>query len=288
MRVLLAGAGGMIGSAVTSQLSANGHETIRLVRREPGANEVRWDPESGTIDTAGLEGMDAVVHLASMPWPLRWTDAAKKRIRANRLAANGLLAEALAGCARRPAALVFASGMGYYAPAGDEIITEETPSGTSFLSLLQRDGEEAIGPARRAGIRVVALRITPVLAKAGIERGLSQAGDGRQWTSWVSLAELAGIVEYALVTETLAGPVNAVSPHPVRNAAFAAACARALGKKPGFTMPAFLLRLLLGEMAEEFMLASRRMEPRKLLASGFRFRFPELETAIEHELAATA
>jgi uncharacterized protein len=288
MRTLVAGASGLIGSAVAAYLASQGHEVIRLVRRAPGAGEVRWDPDAGTIDVASLEGFDGVVHVASAPWPARWTVNAKQQIRANRLATNRLLAQTLASCNHKPRVLVCASGMGFYPPSGDQIITEDSSGGTSWLASLQRDGEAATAPASAAGIRVVHLRIPPVLARAAIGRGTNRIGNGQQWMSWVGRDELASIVQHVLVTDTLEGPVNPVSPNPVRNADFAATTARVLGRKPGLPLPAFLLHLLLGEMADEFMLASRRMEPRKLLATGYRFRFPDLETALRHELMATA
>jgi uncharacterized protein (TIGR01777 family) len=273
----------MIGSAVTRRLIECGHEVVRLVRHTPGAGEVWWDPEAGEIDTAGLEGFDGVVHLASMPWPMRWTGKAKQRIRANRLATNSLLAESLAECEHKPEVLICASGMGYYPPSGDTVLTEDSPGGTSFLARLQQDGEAATAPASEAGIRVVHLRIPPVLGGTALLRVGFQAGDGQQWVSWVGLDELASIIEFALVTETLTGPVNAVSPNPMRNADFAIAASQALEQKCGGTMPAFLVRLTMGEMGEELILASRRIQPAKLLATGYQFRFPELEQAVRHE-----
>ncbi|MDH4135845.1 MAG: DUF1731 domain-containing protein [Anaerolineae bacterium] len=284
MKILIAGSHGMVGSAVTRHLIECGYEVNRLVRQTPGPSEVWWNPDAGDIDTAGLDGFDGVVHLASMPWPARWTAKAKQQIRANRLATNRLLAESLANCRRKPGVLVCASGMGFYPPSGDQIITEDSAGGTSWLATLQRDGEAVTAPASAAGIRVVHLRIPPVMARPSIERGRNRMGGGRQWMSWVGRDELANIIQHILVTDTLVGPVNPVSPNPVRNADCAAIAARVLGRKPGLPMPAFLLRLMLGEMAEEFALASRRIEPRRPLASGYSFRFPELEGALRHEL----
>ena len=287
MKILIAGSNGMVGSAATRHLTECGHEVIRLVRHTPGPGEVWWDPDGGEIDTAGLEGFDGVVHLATMPWPMRWTNKAKQRIRANRLATNSLLAESLAGCERKPRVLNCASGMGYYPSSGDTVLTEDSPAGTSFLAGLQRDGEAATTAASEAGIRVVHLRIPMVLGGAALLRVGFQAGDGRQWASWVGRDELASIIEFALVTETLSGPVNAASPNPMRNADFAIAASRALEQKCGGAMPAFMVRLMMGEMGEEFVLSSRRMQPAKLLAAGYTFRFPELEQAVRHEWEGT-
>lgn len=274
----------MIGSAVTDHLISERYEVFRLVRRQAGNGEVRWDPEAGTIDTIGLEGFDSVVHLASMPWPLRWTARFKKEVHENRIRTNRLLAESLARCKHKPRVLICASGMGFYPSSGNQIITEDSPAGTSFLATLQRDGEAVTAPASNAGIRVVHLRIPPVLEKSGIQRGARQMGNGRQWLSWVGLDELARIVLHVLVTEALEGPVNPVSPNPMPNAEFARVVACALGRKAGPAIPASFLRLMLGEMANELILASRRIEPRKLILTGYQFRFPKLETALRHEL----
>lgn len=283
MKILIAGSNGMVGSAVTRHLIENCHEVTRLVRHSPGLNEIWWNPDTGEIDTAGLEGFDGVIHLASMPWPMRWTAKAKEKLRANRLATNHLLAESLAACAHKPRVLICASGMGYYPSSGDKVLTEHSPAGTSFLSYLQQDGEAVTDTASQAGIRVVHLRIPPVLGGAALLRTGFQAGDGQQWVSWIGRDELASIIEFVLKTETISGPVNAVSPNPMRNANFAVSAAQALEQKCGGTMPAFLVRLIMGEMGEEFLLASRRIEPVKLIAAGYHFCFPELEQAVLHE-----
>ena len=283
MKILIAGSHGMVGSAVTHHLIECGHEVIRLVRHKDSSGEAWWDPDSGRMDAAGLEGFEGIVHLASMRWPMRWTTGAKKKMLANRLSTNRLLAESLAGCTHKPRVLICASGMGYYPSSGDTVLTENSPAGTSFLAGLQQEGEAATAPASEAGIRVVHLRIPPVLGGAALLRIGFQAGDGQQWMSWVGRDELASIIEFALTTESLTGPVNAVSPHPMRNADFATAASQALEQKCGCTMPAALVRLLMGEMGEEFILSSRRIRPAKLLGAGYQFRFPELEQAVRHE-----
>ena len=284
MKLLIAGSNGMVGSAVTRHLIAGGHQVSRLVRRAARPGELEWQPDAGRIDAAGLEGFDGVVHLATLPWPMRWTAQAKQKIRANRLVTNGLLAETLARCARRPRVLVCASGMGYYPSSGDAVLTEASPAGARFLSQVQQAGEAATAPASAAGIRVVHLRMPPVLGGRALKQVGFWAGDGQQWASWVGRDELASMIEFALTAETLAGAVNAVSPNPLRSAEFAARSARALGAKPGSAMPTFLVRLIMGEMGEEFILSSRRLHPTKLLAAGYPFRFPELEAALRHEL----
>ena len=283
MKILIAGSHGMIGSAVTCHLIECGYEVMRLVRRTPAPGEVWWDPDAGKIDASGLDGFDGVVNLATMRWPMRWTRKAKEKIRANRMATYRLLAESLAACVRKPRVLVCASGIGVYPSSGDEILTEDTAPCSGFLSAVDRDGEMATAAAEAAGIRVVHLRIPPVIGGPALKYVGFQAGNGQQWMSWVAREELASIIEFALTTESLSGPVNAVSPNPLRNAEFASTATRALGLKPGGSMPAFIVRLVMGEMGEEFALASRRAQPAKLLATGYRFRYPELKCALQHE-----
>jgi uncharacterized protein len=284
MKILIAGSSGMIGTAVTHQLIDGGHEVVRLVRQTPSSGQVWWDPDAGEIDKASLEGFDGVVHLATMPWPTRWTAKAKQAMRLNRLTTNRLLAESLAACVHKPRVLICASGMGYYPSSGDTVLTEDSPAGLSFLARLQRDGEASTATASEAAIRVVHLRIPPVLGGVALQRLGFQAGNGQQWMSWVGRDELASIIEYALTTATLTGPVNAVSPNPLRNAEFAKVATQVLGHKSVSTMPAFLVRLVMGEMGEELILASRRIQPAKLLATGYAFRFPKLDEALQHEL----
>lgn len=292
MKVLIAGASGLIGSAAASFLAEQGHEVIRLVRREAGSGEVRWDPDGRTIDAAGLEGLDAVVHVASMSWSGRWTPVFKQRIRENHVGTIRLIAEALTHCQRKPAVLICASGMGIYPPSGDRVITEDSPLGTDFLARLQCDGETAAIPAAAAGIRVVHLRIPMVLGgpnlamlAANARRGFGRLGSGRQWCSWISRDELASIIHFCITCEAMGGPINAVSPKPATNAEFTETLARILDCKPRVAIPAFLPRLMLGEMADVLALASRRIEPRRLLAAGYAFRYPDLETALQHEFA---
>lgn len=288
MRILMSGTSGFIGSAVSAYLASQEHEVIRLVRRAAGPGEVRWDPDAGTIDAEGLEGFDGVVHLASMPWNGRWTPQFKQRIRDNRLRTNGLLAGTLSTCKHKPRVLVCASGMGIYPSSGDQVLSEDSAIGSNFAAQLQRDGEAALAPASAAGIRVVALRIPMVLGGAIIQRVTGRMGNGRQWWSWVALSEMGSIVQHILVNDGLCGPVNTTSPNPVRNTEFTAILSRVLGRKPGTPMPAFVLRLMLGEMADTLILASRRIQPCKLLASGYQFHYPELGDALRHELAQAA
>lgn len=283
MKILVTGSHGMIGSALIPHLVACGHQVARLVRQTSSPDEVWWDPDAGQIDCAGLEGFDGVVHLASMRWPFRWTARAKEKIRANRLGTNGLLADSLAACTHKPQVLICASGMGYYPSSGDTVLTEHSPAGTSFLANLQQAGEAATARAIEAGIRVVHLRIPSVLGGRALQFVGFQAGDGQQWMSWIGRDELVSIIEFTLRAETLVGPVNAVSPNPLRNTEFATTSTQALGQTSGGVMPALIVRLFMGEMGQEFLLASRRIQPAKLLAAGYKFRFPTLADTLRHE-----
>ena len=284
MKTLITGASGMIGSVVAPYLESQGHEVIRLVRREPATGEVFWDPDAGRINAEHLEGLDGVVHLATMRWPMPWTDEAKNLIYANRMKTNSLLAKTLASCNIKPGVLICSSGMGIYPDSGEEFLTEDSSLGTDFLARLQIDGEEATMPARTAGIRVVNLRTPTVLSSDVIHRNTAPLGSGKQWSPWVSRDELAHIIQYVLETDTLVGPINPVNPHLVQNAEMAATVSRMLGCEPGQTVPDFVLRNMLGEMADALILASRMILPAKLLASGYKFHFPQLEDAISHEL----
>jgi uncharacterized protein (TIGR01777 family) len=291
MRVLVAGAGGLIGSAVANYLQSKGNEVTRLVRHAPGPGEVSWDPDGGAIDAARLEGFDAVIDVATMPWPTRWTAAAKQRIHDNRVGSYRLLAEALAARTRKPEVLVCASGMGIYPSSGDQVITEESALGSDFLAGLQREGEAATAAASEGGIRVVHLRIPTVLGGPNLvamAKNLRPLGDGRQWWSWIALDEIPPIIEHVLATPALVGAINVVSPNPERAGEVTATIGRVLGRRPGRGVPAVLLRLTLGEMADALLLASRRIEPRRLLRSGYRFRYPELDAALSHQLGTAA
>ncbi|MHB1012520.1 MAG: TIGR01777 family oxidoreductase [Desulfobacteria bacterium] len=294
MRVAITGSTGLVGSEVAPVLSAAGHEVVRLVRRAPapGENAIRWDPREGIVDGMGLEGFDAVLHLAGENVGAgRWTAARKAAIRDSRVDGTRLLCDALAGLARPPKVLVCASAIGYYGDRGEEPLTEESFPGTGFLAEVCREWEAASAPAARKGIRVVALRIGMVLSRRGgalprmlplFRAGLGGViGGGRQYVSWVALDELPHILLHALQRGDLSGPVNAVAPRPVTNREFTEALGKALSRPTPLPVPAFALRLAVGrEMADALLLASARVLPRRLEETGYRFRFPELPAAV--------
>jgi len=296
MKISVSGSTGLIGSALVSFLASQGHEVIPLTRAKPapGKAGIQWDPAAGTIDVTGLEGLDGVVHLAGESIAQRWTPAAKARIRESRIRGTRLLAESLARLAQPPKVLVSASAIGYYGDRGDEVLREESGPGSDFLAGVARDWEAATEPADQVGIRVVPLRIGIVLSPAGgalarmllpFRMGVGGViGSGRQYWSWIAIEDLLGAILHALTTKTLRGPVNTVAPNPVTNREFTKILGRVLGRPTVFPLPAFAAHLALGEMADALLLASARVDPGKLLASGYQFRYPDLEEALRHLL----
>jgi uncharacterized protein (TIGR01777 family) len=300
MRVLVSGASGLIGAALVRALRRDANDVVRLVRAHgaAAAGSLLWDPAQGTFDAAGAEGADAVVHLAGENIASgRWTAARKRAVRESRVAGTRLLAEGLAGLARPPGVLITASAVGVYGDRGDEELTEASSPGQGFLADVCQAWEAATEPAASAGIRIVHLRFGVVLSAAGgalarmllpFRLGLGgRLGSGRQWMSWVSLDDAVGIVRHALGAAGLVGAVNAVAPTPVRNADFTRALASALRRPALFPVPAIALRIVLGEMADELLLASQRTIPAALTRSGYGFRHPEVEDALHAALAVT-
>ncbi len=294
-RVAVTGSSGLIGSALVRALEGAGSTVIRLVRRAPRPGEVRWDPAAGRIDAEGLAGVEAVVHLAGEPIAAeRWTAERKRRIRESRVQGTGLLAGALASLPTPPGVLVSGSASGYYGHRGDEVLTEDAGPGDNFTAEVAREWEAATAPAAAAGIRVTHVRLGIVLSPDGgalakmlpvFRCGLGgQLGHGRQWMSWASLRDTVAAIRMALIAPALAGPVNVCAPEPVTNAAFTRALARALGRPALLAVPAFALRLALGQLAEETLLASTRMVPTRLERAGFAFRDPALGPTLERLL----
>ena len=296
LHALVSGSSGLIGSALVPFLTSGGHRVTRLVRASrPGNAAAHWDPATGTLDAAGLDGIDAVVHLAGENIAgSRWTDATKASIRDSRARGTRLLCERLAKLTRRPKVLVAASAIGYYGDRGSTALDENTESGTGFLAEVCRAWEAATAPARDAGIRVVNLRIGVVLSPAGgalaklllpFQLGAGgRVGSGGQYMSWIAIDDLLGVVLHAMRTQALNGAVNAVAPQPVTNAEFTTTLGRVLSRPTVLPLPAAAARLAFGEMADEMLLASTRVVPARLSATRYAFRHPDLEGALRHVL----
>jgi uncharacterized protein (TIGR01777 family) len=295
LHVAVTGASGLVGSRLCAFLTTGGHRVSRLVRRPPaGAGEIRWDPASGRVDLAALEGVDAVVHLAGESIAGRFTEARKARIRGSRVEGTRALAEALAGLRRPPSVLVSASAVGYYGDRGDALLDETSPPGRGFLSEVCEEWEAAAGPAAAGGVRVVLPRFGIILSPAGgalaglltpFRLGVGgPVGSGRQFMSWIDLEDAIGAVHFALGRPALAGPVNVVAPAPATNAEFARTLGRVLGRPALLSFPETAARAVFGEMADALLLASQRVRPRRLEETGFPFRFPALEAAVRFGL----
>jgi uncharacterized protein (TIGR01777 family) len=269
-----------------------------MVRHPPGPGELRWDPSTypneHEIDQAGLEGLDAVVHLAGESIAGRWTADKRERILASRVHGTRLLCETLAKLDRKPEVLVCASAIGFYGDRREALLDETASPGAGFLAEVARAWEAATEPARAAGIRVVSLRIGIVTSARGGALGQLRlpyslgfggpVGDGRQWQSWIDLDDLVGVIHHAIHSQALSGPVNAVAPNPVRQKTFARTLGRVLRRPAILPLPAAVVTTLLGQPGRELLLASQRVACDRLLESGFEWDFPMLEASLRHQL----
>lgn len=296
MRILLSGAGGLIGGAARAAWEARGDEVWRLVRREArdGVREVEWRAPAAPVDPERLEGFDAVVHLAGAGIADRpWSAARKRVLRESRVDATAALARALAARERRPEVLVCASAIGAYGDAGDRIVDEDSALGGGFLADLVRDWEAAADPARPAGIRVVHARFGIVLARGGalgkmlpaFRLGLgARLGDGKQWMSWVTLGDVVRALTFVMERSEVEGPVNVVGGADT-NAAFTRTLGRVLHRPAPFAAPAWLLRLAGGDLVKEALLAGQHVAAKRLPDAGFTFGDTELGDALARVLS---
>ncbi|GAA3804964.1 TIGR01777 family oxidoreductase [Streptomyces chiangmaiensis] len=294
-RIAVAGASGLIGSALVRSLTADGHQVVRLVRRAArGEDEVRWDPEEQYIDAAGLLGCHAVVNLAGAGiGDHRWTDTYKKTLRDSRVLGTAALAEAVASLPEPPRVFVSGSAIGYYGETGDRAVDETAPPGDGFLPSLCVEWEGAADAAQEAGVRTVFVRTGLVVAREGgawgrlfplFKAGLGgRMGDGHQYWSFISLHDEVAAIRHLIDREDLSGPFNLTAPHPLTNREITAAMGRLLHRPTLFSAPAPALRLALGEMAGD-VLGSARVLPGRLLESGFSFAFPEIDQALRAAL----
>ncbi|MGW6796356.1 TIGR01777 family oxidoreductase [Streptomyces chartreusis] len=292
-RIAVAGSSGLIGGALVRSLTADGHEVVRLVRRAPRSrDEVRWDPENGSVDAAGLAGCAAVVNLAGANvGSRRWTEEYKATLRSGRVRGTAALAQAIASLKpeERPRVFVNGSAIGYYGETGGRAVDESAPAGEGFLPSLVVDWEAAAAPAQEAGVRTVFPRTGLVVAREGgawerlfplFKAGLGgRMGDGRQYWSFVALHDEVAAIRHLLDTDGLSGPFNVTAPQPVTNREVTEAMGRVLRRPTLFAVPAPVLKTVLGEMAGD-VLGSQRVLPTRLLESGFVFAFPEIEGAI--------
>ncbi len=301
MKIAVTGSTGLVGSTLVPSLSAAGHEVRRVVRARPGrgSTNVYWDPDAAEIDAARLEGLDAVIHLAGESIAAgRWTAERKRRIRDSRVEGTQLLVGALTALEEPPAALICASAIGFYGDRGEDVVDEDSAPGAGFLADVCREWEGAAQPVLQRGVRVTLLRFGVILSPAGgalatmlpiFRLGLGGVvGSGKQYMSWVALDDAVGAIHHTLGHAELAGPVNVVSPNPVTNRDYTRTLGRVLSRPTIFPVPAFAARLAMGEMADELLLSSTRVEPHRLNASGYPFRHPDLEEALRHLLGRAA
>jgi uncharacterized protein (TIGR01777 family) len=298
MKVLISGASGFLGQAICAQLKTSGHKVLPLVRRRskrPAEEEVYWNPESEEIEQDRLEGVDAVIHLAGEPVVGRWTDSKRARIYDSRVHGTRFLTQSLAALEQPPKVFISASAIGYYGERGDEELDEASSKGEGFLANVSADWESASQALKEKGVRLAWMRIGLVLSPKGgalgkmllpFKLGLGGIlGPGTQWMSWIALDDLVGGFLHVLMKEDLEGVFNAVAPEPCTNHSFTKTLGKVLKRPTIFPVPAFVLKLLLGEMAEALFLGSTRVHPKRLMQEGYSFKCPDLEGCLRHVLA---
>jgi uncharacterized protein len=290
-RALVSGASGLIGAALLPSLKTLGFEVVCLVRRPASQpDEIPWDP-SHPLSPGKLSGFEAVIHLAGENVAGRWTEARKAAIRNSRVQGTRNLAQSLVQTSHPPRVLITASAIGYYGDRGDEVLTEDSSAGHGFLAEVCKEWEAATLAAKDAGIRTAYMRTGLVLSSKGgalpkmlppFRMGVGgRLGSGRQWMSWIHIEDLVAAILQILRNDSLQGPVNLVAPQPVTNAEFTRTLGTVLSRPTVFPMPAFVVQGLFGQMGREVLLASQRVEPTRLIASGFRFQYPTLQPALE-------
>jgi uncharacterized protein (TIGR01777 family) len=292
MKIVLSGGSGLIGTALLRALQQSGHEVVRLVRHEPSSpGEVRWDPMNGQLAAADLAGVEAAIHLSGAGvGSRRWTNSYKQTLLESRVKSTTLLAETLAKLSPQPKVLLSASAVGFYGDTGDEVQDESGPRGEGFLADLVVAWEASTAAAETAGIRVVHVRSGIVLSRHGgslklqlplFKAGLGgRLGSGRQWLSWISIADEVAAIQFLLTADQISGPVNLVAPHPVTNREFTKTLGAALHRPTFAAAPAFALRIALDGFADDGLLIGQRLTPRVLTDAGFTFTQPELPAAL--------
>ena len=296
MKIVISGASGLIGTQLVAKLSTSGHEVVRLVRRSPKSGEIQWNPKSGTLDAAALDGVDAVIHLSGAGiGDKRWTSSYRKEILDSRTATTALLAKTMASLSRKPSVFLSGSAIGIYGARNDEQLTEVSAHGTGFLAEVCEQWEAAAKPAVDAGIRTVYLRTGIVLTpKGGALKKLlplfklgvgGKFGNGKQWQSWISIDDEIGAIEH-LLTANVSGAVNLTAPNPVTNAEFTKVLASVLKRPAIVPVPTFAPKILLGgELADALLFTGQRVIPAALNASGYMFKHTTLESAFRSLLS---
>ncbi len=290
-RILVSGVSGPIGAALLPSLYASGWSVVRLVRGQAnGEEQISWNPAL-QLTPAAVSGFDAVIHLAGESIFGRWTEDKKAKILKSRIAGTFNLAQALAQVKEKPGVFICGSAIGYYGSRGDELLREESAPGTGFLAEVCQQWEEATTPAVQADIRTAHLRTGIVLSpKGGALRAMlppfkmgvgGRVGDGKQWMSWINVQDMVGAIHHILKNDLLQGPFNMVAPKPVTNLEFTRTLAGVLSRPAILPMPAFAVKAIFGEMGEELLLASQKVEPGKLISSGYPFRFRDLKASLE-------
>jgi hypothetical protein len=291
MKIAIAGSSGLVGSALIPILQSDGNQITRLVRSSPKPGEIEWHPNQDKVSALGLEGFEAIINLAGENIAGgRWTDDQKRKIRDSRMNGTHLLSEAIAQMKSKPRVFICASATGIYGDRDDEILDEQSESGGGFLAGVCREWEQATAPASKAGTRVVNLRMGPILARDGgmlsklltpFKMGMGgKVGSGKQYISWVALDDAVNAIKLAIDDKSIHGPINIVSPNPVTNEEFTKTLGHVLNRPTALAMPAFAARLAFGEMADEMLLASQRVLPKRLNQAGFQFQYPTLESAM--------
>ena len=292
MRILISGSHGLVGKALISELTKNGHEIVSLVRHaSEGTSEIEWHPNQGSIDSERVGGFDVVVHLAGESIASgRWTDEKKRKIRESRVMGTTLLSQSLARSSKPPAVFISASAIGYYGNRGDELLNEKSAPGNDFLAEVCVAWERATGEAEARGVRTVHTRFGIILDQEGgalakmltpFRMGVGgRIGDGKQWMSWIALVDVIQGLQFVIEHNSITGPVNFVAPNPVTNSEFTKSLGDALSRPTLFPMPSFAARLAFGEMADALLLSSAKVEPKRLQQSGYRFEFENLQPAL--------
>jgi len=296
MKIAIAGASGLVGSALVPSLAAEGAVITRLVRGAPKSGEIEWHPNQDQVTAQLLDGFDVIINLAGENIAAgRWTDEQKRKIRDSRVNGTHLLSEAIAKLETKPSAFICASATGIYGDRDDEILDEQSESGGGFLAGVCREWEKSCEPATKAGVRVVNLRFGPIIAREGgmlaklltpFKMGMGgKIGSGKQYISWVAIDDAISAIMLAIHDRSMRGPLNVVSPNPVTNEDLTKALGHVLNRPTALAVPAFAARLAFGEMADEMLLVSQKVMPKKLLAAGFQFEYGQLEPALRHCIA---